>query len=220
MMLRDILWIIYALAILLSAVIAIVHRKWFAERLLLPFIPFLLYVFIQELVLETGYRLELIISNAAVYNLFRLITVVFFGVLYSRLPFMKVMQRPILLLVIFYFIFFLVNFTLIQSLTEQSSYMVLARSLVVSLFAIFFLFRYFHLDERKQAEFWSPWVWITTGIIVFYPVVSISQTFQQYLYKYDARFYGFKLYQLIPQVMSIFMYACFSYAFYLCKKRR
>jgi hypothetical protein len=65
-----------------------------------------------------------------------------------------------------------------------------------------------------------PHIWITIGVATFYPVISISLSFQKYLSANDATLFGLKVYQAIPQVMSIFMYSCFSYAFYLCQKKK
>jgi hypothetical protein len=64
-----------------------------------------------------------------------------------------------------------------------------------------------------------PVIWITIGIVVFYPVVNISFAFYTHLVSYRSDFLGIKLYKVIPQLMSIFMYSCFNYAFYLCKKK-
>lgn len=111
-------------------------------------------------------------------------------------------------------IYFFVN-----SIFEPNGYLVLMRGFVISCFAIFFLFRYFHLDNREEEEFWNPLLWITIGAIIFYPVISISLGFQKYLSAMNARIGDFRIYNLIPQALSIFMYGCFSYAFYLCKKK-
>jgi hypothetical protein len=80
--------------------------------------------------------------------------------------------------------------------------------------------RYFNLDNSAEEKFWRPLLWITIGIATFYPVISISLSLQNYLTVGRYTFYGLKVYQVIPQLMSIFMYSCFSYAFYLCQKKK
>jgi len=98
------------------------------------------------------------------------------------------------------------------------TYLILLRGFLITFCCILFLFRYFNLDNIKEEKFWRPLIWVTGGIVIFYPVVTLSLTFQDYLAAQDATLFGFKLYHLIPQVMSIFMYSCFSYAFYLCRR--
>jgi len=93
------------------------------------------------------------------------------------------------------------------------------RNSLITFFATLFLYRYFLIDNLAKQQFWKPELWITIGIVFFYPVSAIAITFHKYLYDYNATLYGLKLYQAIPQLMSIFMYSCFCYAFYLCKKK-
>jgi hypothetical protein len=62
-------------------------------------------------------------------------------------------------------------------------------------------------------------LWVVVGIVTFYPVVNIAFSFHKYLVAYEATLWGMKLYRMIPHIMSIFMYSCFTRAFYLCKKK-
>jgi hypothetical protein len=132
---------------------------------------------------------------------------------------MKRFRKLMLSLTLVYLVLTLVNYLFIESIFAASSYLTIARAFVITFFAILFLFGYFILDDHEQEKFWHPPVWITAGIVIFYPVAGISIHFQKYLAATGATFYGQKLYQIIPQVMSIFMYGCFSYAFYLCQKK-
>jgi hypothetical protein len=112
-----------------------------------------------------------------------------------------------------------VNYSFFESIFSPSSYLPLARGFAITFYGLLFLSRYFNLDSSTEEKFWRPLLWITTGIVTFYPVISISVTFQKILAVNQATLYGLKLYQVIPQIMSIFMYSCFSYAFYLCRKK-
>jgi hypothetical protein len=128
------------------------------------------------------------------------------------------LKKLIAAITIIYLVLTLINYCFIESIFTASSYFTLARGIVLTFFALLFLFRYFNLDNIAEEKYWRPLIWVTAGIAVFYPVTSISLTFQKYLANEQATLYGMRLYQLIPQVMSIFMYNCFSYAFYLCRK--
>ena len=178
-----------------------------------------IYVFIQELTLIILNSFSIIASNDLVYNFYRILTVFVFGYVYYSIPLMKPVRKVILWVVFSYFLAFIIIYSFFNSMPNSSGYLVVVRSIFVSSFAIFFLLKYFHLDNRKEEEFWMPVVWVSVGIIIFYPVTGISLGFQKYLADNNATFAGFKLYQFIPQILSIFMYGCFSYAFYLCKKK-
>jgi hypothetical protein len=208
----------YLVSILLSLVMALIFRKYLGSRRLLILIPFLFYVFIQETTLWLEQQLGHNMSNAVWYNIYRPISVLVFCWIYYHIPFMRTVRKLILAITIFFLAFALVNYIFIESIFVTSSYLALARGYLITLYGILFLFRYFHLDNAADERYWRPLLWITAGIVIFYPVTSISLNFQKYLAEHTATINGLKLYQVIPQVMSIFMYACFSYAFYLCKK--
>jgi hypothetical protein len=215
---KSVLAIAYLTGILLCLVLALVFRKYLGSRRLTIFIPFLFYILVQEsslwLAKSSGYN----VSNAVWYNIYRPISVLVFFWIYYHIPFMKSLRKWIVAITIAFLVFALINYLFIESFFVTSSYLTLARGYVITFYGILFLFRYFYLDSAKEEKYWRPLLWITVGIVIFYPVISISLNFQKYLAQDSATIYGLKLYQVIPQVMSIFMYACFSYAFYLCKK--
>ena len=216
----DVLYILYLLSILVSAVMAVIYRKDLATRKLVILVPFLIIVFFQESTLRLTEYLDYSFSSAVIYNIYRPVSALVFSWIYYRVPFMSPLKKLIAGLTILYVFITLINYCFITSIFFNSSYLTLLRGFLITFCAILFLFRYFNLDNLKEEKYWRPLVWITAGIAVFYPVVTLSVTFQDYLDTQDATLFGFKLYRVIPQVISIFMYSCFSYAFYLCRKIR
>ncbi len=220
MTVKEILFLVYGSVLLTSAVMALLRWKDLRSRGLEWFVPYLWYVFLQEF--SNHYFFSQLFpsgSNDIMYNIYRLITVLFFTGIYYRLPFMKPFRKYITGMVILYSLAFIIIFGFLQSIFTTNGYLGLARGFVISVTGLLFLFAYFHLDNRQEEKFWQPWVWITMGILLFYPVVSISQTFWRYLLAVDASVLGIRVYNLIPQLMSLVMYSFFSYAFYLCKRK-
>ena len=220
MSIRESLSIIYEVVLLASAILAVINFKWLKAKGLIFFAPFLCCVFIQEFLMHYFYW-ELFGngSNDIVYNVYRFLSVIFFSLIYYRIPFLKTFRKYIVGLAVLYTLAFILTFGFLQSIFDYNGYLGLARGFIVTFLGLLFLFCYFQLDSRIEEEFWSPWIWITIGIVIFYPVISISQTFLIHLYNNDVSIIGIRLYNLIPQLMSIFMYGCFTYAFYLCKKK-
>ena len=209
---------IYLTSILFAAVMAFLHRKYLQGRQITILLPFLILVFIQEAGLVLAEQFRDFTSNAVIYNIYRPVSVLVFFWVYYRIPFMVSFRRLMLWLTAIYLGIVLINYCFIESIFTTSSYLSLIRGFLITLYGILFLVRYFNLDNLAEEKYWRPLIWITIGIVIFYPVISISLNFQKYLAAASANLYGLKLYQIIPQVMSIFMYSCFSYAFYLCKK--
>jgi hypothetical protein len=210
--------LLYLGSILFSGIMAAIYRKYMAGRMLTILIPYLFLVFMQETVLSFNTEYKFISSNSIVYNIYQPISAIVFSFIYFSIPFMVSVKKLIAGVMIIYLSLVLVNYLFFESIFKTSSYLPIARSFVITFCAVLFLFRYFNLDNIKQEKYWLPLVWITAGIAIFYPVITTSLAFQKYLAALNAELFGFKVYRLIPKVMSIFMYNCFSYAFYLCQK--
>jgi hypothetical protein len=182
-------------------------------------VPYLFLVLLQETILGIASLLDYYTSNALVYNIYRPVSAMVFAFIYYSIPMMGPFRKLILWTTIGYCVLTFIDYCFIESIFTTSSYLTLARGLVITFFAVLFLFSYFHLDNYAEEKYWHPLIWVTIGVAAFYPVISLSLSFQKYMSVYSATLYGLKLYQVIPQVMSIFMYSCFSYAFYLCQKK-
>lgn len=210
---------LYLASMLLSAVLAFIYRKNLKSRLLTIFIPFLFLVFTQELSLFIYVSKWPKASTGIVYNFYNPATAIFFSVLYYRIPFNAPVRKLILWLISVFIAIVIFTYIFIQPVTIYNSYLALAAGVVITCCGIFFLFNYFNLDNRTEEKHWLPVLWITVGLVAFYPVVNISYAFYKQLLAYRADIFGVKLYKVIPQLMSLFMYGCFSYAFFLCKKK-
>ena len=211
---------LYLACLLFSALMAFLNRRHLKSRQLIIFIPYLFYLFIQEftllVVIKNFYPVK---STGIIYNIYKPISALCFTVFFYRIPFNASLRKLILALITIYLLVTFFTFGFIQPVTIYNSYLSLAGGLVIASCALFFLFNYFNLDNPELEKHWRPVIWICIGILLFYPVVNISFSFYHDLISAQAKILGAKLYQTIPRVMSIFMYSCFSYAFYLCKKK-
>jgi len=213
------LQLIYLACLLASSIIAFVYRKSLKSRQLSLFPPYLLLVFIQELFAFWVVKQDPAYSTGYIYNIYNPVNALFYSIFYYRIPFNYPARKLIGALMIVFMIVNLVTFCFIHSVNIFNSYLSLASGFLITLCGILFLFNYFRLDNHAEEKKWLPVIWITIGLVTFYPVVNISFALYKYLLAYDATISGMKLYRLIPQVMSIFMYVCFIRAFYLCKRK-
>lgn len=214
-----VLHIIYLLALLAAAISAFIWRKHLAGRALLPFWPMLWVLFVQEITLYILVLQTPTLSTGGIYNIYGLLITLFFAGVFYHIPFNRPYRRLIAGLVLFYVLAFILNFTLLQPIRVYNTYLYISTGFIIDCLGLLFLFNYFRLDDPHEEEKWRPLLWITIGIVIYYPVVNISFSLYNHLVEYKATFFGVKLYRVIPQTMSIFMYTCFIYAFYLCKKK-
>ena len=212
---------LYLACLFFSALTATRLSKHLESRQASVFIPFLWYVAIQELYSACGAIFDFLSvgQSAVIYNLYRPLATSFFVIFYYRLPVNVPVRRLIAWMYGVYLAVLVISFLFIQPITIYNSYLSLSSGFVITFCGIFFLFNYFNLDDTAEERKWLPVVWITIGITTFYPVVNISFSFYKLIVAYRAGIFGIPLYQFVPRIMSIIMYSCFSYAFYLCKKK-
>jgi len=217
---RLTLQILYYLVLVTSTILALrAGRELYKNRLGI-IVPFLLYVLVQEVSLHFLALTKSIPKNDIVYNFYRLLSVFVFMMIYARVPFMHNLRKLIYGSGIGYFILTLLNYLLFESVYDASIYLPILRGILITFYGVLFLFNFFQLDDLDLERQWRPLLWITIGVVVFYPVTSIVLNLQPYLRTQTATIGGIKLYNLIPQFVSVFMYGCFSYAFLICRKHR
>ncbi len=210
---------VYLAVLLFSAVMGFIQLKALRSRQLTIFAPYLALVFIQELCLHIYTQQNPGSSSAVVYNIYRPVSTSIFALFYYRIPVNSSFRKVVLALLFTYLAATLITFGFIQSLYTYNNYLYLGGGLIITFCGVFFLFNYFKLDSPAEERKWLPVLWITIGVVTFYPVVNISFALYKHLQGYRATIFGLKLYQVIPQLMSIFLYGCFAWAFYLCKRK-
>lgn len=213
------LHIVYLACLLGSVIAAFLYREGLKSRQLSLFTPFLFLLFVQEILLFFFSLKHPTRSTGFFYNIYTPINTLFFSLFYSFIPFNAPARTLIRILSAIFLAVTLFTYGCIQSIYIYNNYISLAGGFLITLCGILFLFNYFKLDNHKEEKKWLPVLWITIGVVTFYPVVNISFALYKSLLAYQATVFGMKLYRVIPQLMSIFMYSCFIRAFYLCKKK-
>jgi len=214
---KDIIFYTYMGCLLLSAVAAVAYSRFLGRwklTIMTFYLPLLLLMEVYTAIRAANDK-----SNYLVYNIYRPISVIVFAYIYYSIPIMSRFRKMIIGITIFYLLLLAVAYSFIVAIQESNTSLTLARGICITFPAVFYLISLLLLDTVEEQRFWQPLTWITIGVLVFYPVISMSVGFQNYLYDNNATVLGFKLYQVIPQLMSIFMYSCFTYAFYLCKRK-
>jgi hypothetical protein len=215
---QSFIFFTYLSCILVSVIFAFIYRDDLKRHGLFIFLPYLIFVFIQELGIYF-YLLQYPDARTGIfYNIYRFITVMVFSFLFYHIPFKIQIKKIILLFFSIYLIFTFITFFFIHSIFTLNNYLGTAGGLIITSYGIFFLFFYFALDNVLLEKRWRPQILITIGLVTFYPVINIANAFDKYLLALDAKIFGIEIYNFIPQVMSIFMYSSFARAFYLCRK--
>jgi hypothetical protein len=208
--------LVYHACLLFSAIMALVHIKGLKSRQLFVLAPLLWWVLIQEISLA---YIILDSPTGVIYNIYRPASICVFAYIFYRVPFNTVqIRRLIAWMVGVYLVIVVFTFCFIQTVRIYNWPLSFAGGFVATCCGIIFLFNYFLLDDPEAEKKWQPLIWIAFGIVMYYPIANIVFAFNQYIYHYKASIAGTVLYNAVPRTMSIFMYSCFGYAFYLCRK--
>ena len=216
---KELIYLLYFVCLFLSALTASLYWKSLKSRQLFIFVPFLCYLFIQEVVAYIGsnyYRM----STELLYNLYRPILVCVFTWFFYHIPFNKQSRKLILWMFFIYIAIVTVTFVLLYSAYKFNSYLSMAAGIIITSCALITLYNYFNLDNSSEERKWEPVTWIATGVVIFYPVVNISFAFYTHINNYKAYIFDMILFRAVPVIMSIFMYSCYTYAFLLCHRKK
>ncbi|MEO5562726.1 MAG: hypothetical protein ABIR18_04805 [Chitinophagaceae bacterium] len=214
-----VLYLIYLACLLFSAIIAFVYREALKSRQLSILIPYLFLVFIQEVCVFLCRRYIEGFSTNLIYNLYRPVSTFCFAWLFYHIPFNVSIRKMILWMQVLYLALTAVVYLFITPIRQYNSFLSLVAGMIITIYALFLLFNYFNLDNITEEKKWKPLTWICAGLVTFYPVVNIFFAFSRYIHAKQIAIMGTMLYNAVPQLLSIFMYGCFAYAFYLCKKK-
>jgi hypothetical protein len=210
----------YLACLLASSVVGFLYKKELKSRQLSLFPWYLLAIFVQETVVFILLRSHTNISTGIIYNIYNPVSAIFFTTFYARVHFNSRSRVLMMLLLGVFLAAIAITYLWIQPISVYNNYISLAAGFLITFCSLLFLFNYFKLDNPAEEKKWLPVIWITIGLVVFLPVVNISFALYKYLLAYQATIFGQKLYRLIPQSLSIFMYGCFIMAFHLCRRKK
>jgi hypothetical protein len=213
------LYLIYLSCLLFSFLIGFINRKALQNRQLSIMVPYLFLVFVQEVCVMIFRQTHPGQSTGIVYNIYRPITVCVFAWIFYHIQINQAARKPILWIVSIYLGAVVAIFLFVSSIRIYNSMLSLGAGIAMTLFGILFLFNYFDIDNDEEEKKWMPVIWITAGILLFYPVVNFAFAFYQLIVLKNATIHGTYLYNAIPRILSILMYSGFAYAFYLCRKK-
>ena len=198
---------------LLSLIIAIIRYRELKGSFVVYFIPFLLTVFLLELVcnyLYTSYN----VSSKNIYTVLNPVIHCFYA--YTFYKFFTQKSRKIILLI------GIVGFCLLCAadymLTKTfNNYLIAIGGIMQVVFACLYFYQYLQNDNNIKSAASTSGLWIASGVLIFYSGISICFSLYHYIIEYDLKFLGLPLYQIIPRYLSVILYSSLSIAFLVWK---
>jgi len=144
----------------------------------------------------------------------------FYGNLFYALTASKKMRIFITIISVSFIISYLYCYFFVD-LTRQYMYGFAKVTMAFDFFLIFFGMLYLYqqvIDENNVPFLTSPAVWISLGVVIFFSGFSMALALYRYIIHMDLRLFGWRLYNLIPRLLCIVLYSCFSVALILFRR--
>jgi len=203
---------------LLSLVLAIVFYKNLKQFKLTGFVPLLFIVCVTEFLAgnfqSIGWK-----GNHTVYNIYVIIsTPVTFYIFLQMLSYKSWARALYITVGILLFIFTLLNFLFLQGSVDFDTYSLILVEFIIAILSLLVIARLFQEDDTTVLLNHHPYFWIGASTLIFSAVTLIVLGLQQFLMLKKIQIGGVQIYRVIMPAINVFLYSCYSYAFYLCRK--
>jgi hypothetical protein len=197
----------------IGVVIAAVYYQGIRHSFNKWFLPFLVFIFLGELVAWLIFRR----NNIPVYYIISIGESVFYGYLFYNLSQKRLLKNFIR---IFSWLFVIVYAYGLIAYTNVSAYYfpwLIISGFFLALVSLLYLYERFNSDDDTDLVK-QPGFWVALGVSVFFSGTSVVFSLHDLISKEKLNLFGFKLYWIVPQILSVFLYACISVSIVLQKK--
>lgn len=203
----------------LSLLIALIWYKDLKRFSLQWMVPLLISVACIES-LATNYLNMGLTTNVPIYNVYLLVSPVFYFLMFRAVIGFKGRYRAIFdVVVVASMIFFIADFfSAGQSGFNSISYIISAVEYM--LFSCILLSKLIMDDTRPVYLVREPYFWIAAVVIIFSLVAVVITGLHSFIVRNHVTLFGKNLHRVIMPMVNVVMYSGFSYAFYLCRKHR
>jgi hypothetical protein len=195
------------------------------DKVLKPFVWYLWFVVFVETLGMYGYIMQhnfdnnLFIQiknspfceNRWLYNIFSLISIVFFWLFYSGIIINVKALKFLKVLLTLYVLFSLVYFLQTEGFFIKS---IPYNTFLETLFVFIMVIIYYHqllISDRVLIFYKEPLFYISTGLLIWHLIILPLVIFDGYFYAINKRFIGFRQNYLL--FVNLLLYSCYTFGF-------
>ncbi len=202
----------------IALVISIYHYKYLRVTFMEWMLPFLLFIFLGELINKYFFLNNLQHQGIILSYIIGLVESLFYSFIFYKLTDSNLLKKIILLsatLIVLTDIVGVVFFQ--QNLTYYINSLIFS-GLSLSFIALTYVYIKFTTDNYAIALN-EPGFWIAFGISLFFSGTSIVFCLHGFIVKYNLNLFGVRLYSIVPRILCVILYLSISIAIILCKKK-
>lgn len=179
--------------------------------------PFLLFIFLAEFVAK--YQVEVLkTSTLNTYYIILFVETIFYSYMFvSQIKKISTKKTLTIISVITFLVYGIAYFTY-SDYVESFYFNITIEGIVLSVMSLIYLNSFVNDYERDKISH-EPGFWIAFGVAVFFSVSTIVMSLHKIIVVKKLYFLGQQLHNIIPQILSVILYASISIAIILCKKK-
>jgi hypothetical protein len=211
-------FLLHNISELVGLLVAIFFYKYIKDSFMKWFLPFLAFVFAGELFTTYKFYYNHSWSNINVYYLIGIIELVFYSyIFYQLIPISKI-RKMIFYTCCINLILYTFSFLIYKGDYNYHLITLTISGFFIAFFALSFIYIKFISDEQTLL-IEEPGFWISFGVSIFFSGTSIVFSLYNFIVKNNLTLFGVKLYNFVPRVLCVILYASISIAIILCKKK-
>ena len=181
------------------------------------FLPFLIFIFFGELFAKYQYCV-LNRSTISMQYFIGISESIFYGFIFYKLYDRIILKKLIIFLILTNTLIF--SFGLIFFTNEFGYFFpsIILCGFFLAVIALGYIYTKY-VDEDEIMLLNESGFWLAMGVSIFFSGTSIVFALHDLIIKNNLTFFGAKLYNFVPRVLSVILYASISIAIILCKKK-
>lgn len=204
---------------ILSLLLAIAFYRGLKVFRLTGFIPLLFIVCSTEVLAVNSTFFGWTSNNLLIYNVYIIVSTPVTMYIFLRMLAYKGLIKSIYVsLGIFLFVFTVLNFLFVQGQEKFDTYSLILIEFITAILSLLVIARLFKDDDSAILLNHHPYFWISASTLIFSAVTLIVLGLQQFFLLKKIQIGGVQIYRVIMPAINVFLYSCYSYAFYLCRK--
>lgn len=209
---------IHNIAELIALVVSIYYYQYLRNTFMKWILPFLLFVFLAELISMYFFLNYLIYENLILSDIIGFVESLFYSYIFYRLTDSRLLKKIIFLSASIIIFTDILVFIFFQQNWSYSINSLIFAGFCFSVIALAYIYIRFTTDNQ-EIILNEPGFWIAFGVSLFFSGVSIVLCLHGFIVKHDLRLFGIRLYNIVPRMLCVILYLSISIAIILCKKK-
>ena len=210
-------FLIHNITELIALIIAILYYSHLKGSYMKWVLPFLLFVFLGELISEFQH----FVSNKSsiiIQYFIGIVESLFYGYIFYNLSSRSILKKGIVYFIAASIIFYMIGLFFYSNGYSYFFSILICNGFFLALFGLTFIYTKF-IDDNNTILINEPGFWIAFGVSLFFAGTSIVFSLHDFIVKNNLNLFGIKLYNFVPRILCVILYSSISIAIILCKKK-